>query len=164
MKDRLKTSVPLIAATHSIQVLWERCCCSCRPVAQLLPHFSRGPRSPSQIPTWSIVIHHEKSGSHSKLKDTTLGQIIDSLDKYHGYSGNLVSSLQQCSLIQTHDQAPRLVSLEHETQFADLEEKQSDGQGSEEREIKSPATKQKVQQKRVFVSRILRDRGELSSQ
>lgn len=35
--------------------------------------------------------------------------------------------------------------MEQKTQFADLEE-QSDGQGGEEREIKSPATKCKVEE------------------
>lgn len=102
MKDRHKTSVPLIPATHSIPVFWIlECCCCCRPVAQLLPQFPRGQRSLSQIPTWSTMIHHEVSGSHSKLKDDTLGQTIGSLDKCHGYSGNPMSSLQQSSLIWT---------------------------------------------------------------
>lgn len=115
----------------------------------LLPHFSRGSRSLSQIPTWSIVIHHELSGSHSILKDNTLGQTTDSPDKYHWKPHVITSAVQ---LNPNNWPGPKTSATRAWRQFADPEEQQSDGQGAEEWEIKSPVTKCKVQQKRVFVS------------
>lgn len=43
-------------------------------------------------------MYHEMSGSRSELKYIILGQTVDSLDKYHSYSEDLMSSLQQSSL------------------------------------------------------------------
>lgn len=102
------------------------------------------------------------SGSQSKLKYSILGQTADSLDKYLSYSEDLMSSLQQSSFSYTLGKVPRVTSLEQKRQFAVLEE-QSDGQGGEEREIKSPVTKRKVQEKRVFLERrMVRERREFS--
>lgn len=60
-------------------------------------------------------MYHDMSGSQSELKYSILGQTVDSLDKYHSYSENLMSSLQQSSLSYTLGKVPRVMSLEQKT-------------------------------------------------